>query len=380
MTPRSWFDAHLDLAYLAVCGRDMLAGLADLTEQTQGPDPPAGVTLPSLREGNVRFALGTIFTEVVEGDSYPGAAQYRAGDAEGAHWRGRAQLEAYLTWADRGLAAIDLPRALRPDPGVGRVRGGMGVAEVEPDAPEDLATRAARDGRLHLCLLMENADPIREPGELAWWVERGVGVVGLTWARSSRYAAGNAVPPEDRAGLTPLGRDLVREMDRLGVVHDVSHLSDRSLEDLLGATDRVVIASHSNCRALVAPEGHAGNWQRHLTDRAVREIARRGGVIGLNLFSKFLMRGGEGDRRATLDEAVAHVERVCELTGSTAHVGLGSDMDGGFGADKLPAGVSRPRDLQRLADAMTRRGWRAEDVENFAWRNWCRVLGRAPAC
>lgn len=135
--PTCWFDAHLDLAYLAVRGRDMLAPLAELREPTEGPDPPAAVTLPSLREGGVRFALATIFTEVVEngeGDPAEGltAEQYLAGDADAAHRRGRAQLEVYLTWHDRGMVAIDLPGALRATEGVGEVRGGMGVAEVVP--------------------------------------------------------------------------------------------------------------------------------------------------------------------------------------------------------------------------------------------------------
>lgn len=375
--PRFWFDAHLDLAYLAVRGRDMLSPLHALAGPALGPHAPAGVTLPALEAGRVRFALATIFTEPVE-DS--GAVltgeQYRAGDVESANRRGRAQLEVYLTWAERRVAAIDLHAALRPDPTVGEVRGGMGVSEVLPPDLNARATRLVRDDALHLGILMENADPIRDPSELEWWAKRGVCVVGLTWARSGRYATGNAAPPEDRRGLSPLGRELVAEMDRLHILHDVSHLSDRSLDDLLSATDRRVIASHSNCRALLERDVHPPHPpnQRHLSDRTIREVVARDGVVGLNLFSSFLVKGNAGPRRATIDEALSHVERVCEISGSTRHVGLGSDMDGGFASDRLPEGIDRPKDLAKLTDALERRGWKRDQLEDFAWRNFARCL------
>ncbi|GJQ29252.1 MAG: peptidase [Phycisphaerae bacterium] len=375
--PRWWFDAHLDLAYLAVRGRDLRRPLAALNDATQGPHPPAGVTLPALRDAGVRMILGTIFTEVVPTDHAGAltAEQYRAGDADAAHRRGRAQLEVYRTWSDEGEMALDLAAGLHAPEGVGTIRGGMGVSEVVPTPPDARAARLLRDERLHLGILMENADPIRAPDELPWWVERGVCMIGLTWARSGRYARGNTADPADRVGLTPLGRELVAGMDRLGVLHDVSHLSDRALDDLFDATPRRVVASHSNCRALLDRDGQPPN-QRHLTDRAIREITRRDGVIGLNLFSGFLVRGEAGEkRRATVDEALAHVDRICELTGNTRHVGLGSDLDGGFGADRLPVGIDQPAHFRRLADGLTRRGWTMTQVEDFAWRNWARVWG-----
>lgn len=378
--PMLWFDAHLDLAYLAVAGRDMTAPLDALAGETAGPHPPAAVTLPALREGGVRMALATIFTEVLPPDhpEPPGPEQYASGDFAGAHRRARAQLEAYLTWADAGLVTLDLPARLRAPEGVGEVRGGMGVAEVVPPSIDGRVARATRDDALRLGILMENADPIRDADDLAWWASRGVCMIGLTWARSSRYASGNQTPPDERTGLTPAGRDLVRAMDAAGVLHDASHLSDRALDDLFHTTERVVVASHSNCRALIDRDG-APPTQRHLTDRAIREIVRRGGVVGLNLYSAFLSRRAD-ERRATIDDALAHVERVCELAGSTRHVGLGSDMDGGFAADRLPAGIDRPGDLRHLADALIRRGWTRPQIEDFAWRNWSRVLaGDAPS-
>ena len=341
---RRWFDAHLDLACLAVNGRDMQRTPADCG----GPWQPASLTFPSMADGGVAACLGTIFTELDGKD----AEGYPVGDAQAAHAAGVRQLEQYQSWQRAGL--------FRPLP-----RRGHAFAS---------ALGAAAPSNLGLGILMECADPIREPAELDWWADRGVIAIGLAWARGSRYAAGNSEPScSSTAGLTAIGRDLVRAMDRLGLVHDASHLSDRALADLLALTDKPVIASHSNSRALLD-----GKSQRHLTDDAIREIGRRGGVIGLNLVKNFIRTGLKRDDpndRPSVDEAVAHVERICELMGHRRGVGLGSDLDGGISAHDLPAGIDAPRDFEKLAEALSRRGWGEEGVNAFAWGNWARFWG-----
>lgn len=365
--PRLWFDAHLDLAYLAVNGRDMLAPL----DRGRGPHPPGALTLPALEGGYVRLALVTVFTEA----DGKGPEGYPAGDAERAHRAGRAQLEAYHTWRDRGALLLDFRSVFRPDPGVGRIRAGMGVAEVEPPALEERLGGQKGRRPLHAGVLVECADPVRRPEELEWWIERGVVAIGLAWAKGGRYASGNSEPSASSGvGLTDLGRAMVARMDELGVTHDVSHLSDRALDELLALTTRPVIASHSNSRVLMGD----GN-QRHLTDEAAREIARRGGVIGLNLFSAFLRPGLTPQKpgRATVDEALDHVEHLCGVAGHRRHLGLGSDMDGGFAASLLPEGIDAPMDLGKLSDGLARRGWSDAEIEGFAWRNWADFWSRA---
>ncbi|HZW06724.1 MAG TPA: membrane dipeptidase [Phycisphaerales bacterium] len=320
-----WFDAHLDLACLHLNGRDLLK------ERPEGGLwQPGCITLPALRAGGVSRCLATVFTESVE----PGAAitedqQYHRGDAEAAHRAGVRQVDLYDAWRGAGVA----PR--------------MGV-------------------------LMECADPIREPDELEWWTRRGVVAVGMAWAHQSRYAGGNGV----EAGLTDLGRALVRSMDALGVVHDASHLSERAFWELCDATDRVIVASHSNCRALNGGDAiePLGRRQRHLTDAQIREIARRGGVIGLNLFSLFLRPRCEDPCRASVDDCIAHVEHVCALAGNRRCVGLGSDADGGFSALRLPEGIDGPRDYWKLAEALRERGWSTHEFEGFTTANWQRVF------
>jgi membrane dipeptidase len=236
---------------------------------------------------------------------------------------------------------------------------------------------------LHAGILIENADPIRGPDELPWWVARGVVAIGLAWVQASRYAAGNGTPEDCDHGLTPLGRRMVRAMDELGVVHDLSHLSDRAIDDLLGLSERPVMASHSNCRALFT--GAGATSQRHLRDQTIREIGRRGGLIGLNLFQKFLREapaggwaaaGGAGPR-ATVDDAIAHVEHVCELVGHRAAVALGSDMDGGFSSAEMCEGIDSPAGLWRLAERLSERGWSDGEIRGFAHGNWLRFLAEA---
>ena len=365
------FDGHLDLAYLVEEGRDMHANPAGCG----GRLLPAAVTLPSLREGGVRACLGTIFTEAKDtGDAEEmGACAYPAGDAGAAHRAGLRQLELYEAWAREG--AIELMGGEAQGTEARRHGGTKGQTEKQRDEGE--RGLSASEGlvpdehRLRLGILMECADPIRTPDELKWWVERGVVAIGLAWWHGSRYAAGNGSPPEEKAGLTALGRELVARMDELGVVHDITHLSQRAVDDLFGATDARIVASHSNCRALLA-DALTIESQRHIDDDAIREIARRGGMIGINLVSNFLQPGIERGDRPGIEWVVRHIEHVCEIVGDRRHVGLGTDMDGGFTAEHLPAGIDRPRDMRKIFGALRDAGWSDGDVGAFAWGNWAR--------
>jgi len=365
---RKWFDSHLDLAYLGVSGRDMTAQ----PSQAGGPDLPAAVTFSSLREGCVRAALGTVFIEPTEAGKVAGGtivgAGYVAGDVESASRAARAQIELYHAWAREGLMRV----------GFGGEAAGGGDA-------------------LRVGVLVEGADGVRSPDELEWWVERGVVAIGLTWARASRYATGNATDPSDDPGLSDLGRAMVRAMDQVrtgagrSVVHDASHLSDRSLRELFDATDRVVVASHSNARAVVARKALEGNatladirhksnaaeivLQRHLSDDAIKEIARRGGIVGLNVYSPFVIPGGSRERRATVEEWCEHADHVVQVVGHHRAIGIGTDMDGGFSAERLPVGMSQPRDLELLAQGLVKRGWSESAVAALVWGNWARFWG-----
>ena len=313
---------------MALLGRDLTVPC---------PDPREGsVSLPALREGNVDLVFATIFTEPGGNDAHGLAGYGGIDDVDGAEAAGRRQLEIY-----RRLEAAGELRFIR--------------ARDDLDAAGGVAPGVV--------LLMEGADPIRDPEQVPQWFADGLRIVGMTWAAGTRYAGGN-----QRLGpLTPLGADLVRAMDECGMIHDASHLSDEALTGLLELASGPIIATHSNCRALV------GDSQRHLRDDQVRAIGERGGVIGLNLFSKFLVPQG----RATIDHCVAHVQRLADLMGHRRGVALGTDMDGGFGPGELPVDLDHPRKLDSLANALRTAGWSDQDVEGFAHGNWLRFLERS---
>ncbi len=360
MPSHFWLDAHLDLAYLAVNGRDMSAP----TASCGGPHPPAAVTLASLQAGGVVGALGTIFTEA-GGDGVEG---YPAGDWETAARKGRAQLEVYLTWRDEGHILLQAPPVV--DSHLGEMRAGLGVARVAPRSPTQRQPGAGSSPPLYIGVLIENADPIRSPLELPWWIERGVVAIGLTWSKSSRFAGGNAAPG---VGLSAEGREMIRAMDELNVIHDLSHFSQRATDELLTQTDRLVIASHSNPRALLADN------ERHITDETIREVGRRGGVVGLNLITNFLNPSIAfgSEERATIDDCVRIIEHVCDVMNSRTGVGLGSDMDGGVSAKHLPEGINEPVGLTLITEALARRGWSEQELFGFRYGNFARALTAA---
>jgi membrane dipeptidase len=305
------------------------------------------VTLPELAAGGVRRCLGTIFTEASAGAGGKyGPVSYPPGDAHAAYFKGIAQLNRYHAWARDGLIEF-FPR-------VGERAG---------------AVDAGYGGALQLGILMECADPIIDPQDLSFWAGRGVVAVGLTWVHASRYAGGNGAD----SGVTALGRALLSEMARLDVALDLSHLSERSTMDALDAAGVRVCASHSNCRALLGGRGAEG-WQRHLSDETIAAVAARGGVIGLNLYRRFLRPGLGETERPMLADAAAHVDHVCQIAGSARHSGLGTDLDGGFPATSLPAGIDRAGEVRRVLDELSRRGYSDEDVAGIAWGNWSRFF------
>ena len=229
-----WIDAHLDLSYIAFERSSTTPSIEAEPNREVG-----SVSWNAFTRGRVRACMGTIFTAVNEPDTTCGYGDHE--DRDGAHHAGRRQLELYEAWEREGHIRI--------------VRSGS-----------DLDTALHEDGPLAVVLLMECADPIRSPEEADWWVQRGVSMVGLSWSHGSRYSGGNARP----GGLTPEGRALVEALDAAGAAHDVSHLSDESLEDLLECARGPIASSHSNARALLATDELA---PRHLANEHAREIA-----------------------------------------------------------------------------------------------------------
>ena len=317
-------DAHLDLSYNALAGRDVLRPAA---EQADGRTPVPTVGLPDLARGGVSLVCATVFCAPYS----DGHAGYRTADE--AHAEGQRHLQWYQT-----------------QEAAGRLRFVRSAADLDGDGQRAV-------------LLMEGADPLRSTDDVAAWHAAGLRAVGLAW-RGTRHAGGTGSP----GPLTPEGLALVGHLDRFGIVHDASHLAEQSFWQLLEVSSGPMMASHSNCRAIVPTD-------RQLSDEMIRAIVRRGGVIGINFFDKFLLPPDQyGTRRATLADVVAHVSHICDLAGDAAHVGLGTDMDGGLGRDEIPAEITTAGDLPRVADALSIAGFADADVAAVVGESWLRFF------
>jgi len=166
-------------------------------------------------------------------------------------------------------------------------------------------------------------------------------------------------------------------MARMGFTLDISHMSNTSALQALGRYDGAVMASHSNSRAMI--KGDQGRWaERHLTDDVIRMLIERKGVMGLVPFNTFLVAGWKaehGKDNITLEDTIVrHIDHVCQMAGNSQHVAIGTDFDGGFGAQSTPAEIDTITDLQKLEPILTQRGYSAADVANILGGNWRRHL------
>jgi len=347
-------DAHLDLAYNALNKkRDPRRKLAEI-RAAEAPAYKRGiptVSFPAMRRGGVGLAFATIFSSPAD-NPFPD-------DSE--------EDEAYTTPDEAhrlGMKQIDFYRRLvDEDESLRLVTDIAGLDEV-------LAGRAGEQPLIGLTLLMEGADHIRAPEETEVWVEHGVRLIGPAWD-DTQYC--NGAWRGNKEGLTQSGYALLDVMSDLGLVLDLTHMSEVATLQALDRYQGAVVATHSNARALVPGE-------RQLNDLQIRRIGERDGVIGVVLFNAFLKAGWrkkQAKELVTLDDIVAHIDHICQTIGDARHVGIGSDLDGGFGAADIPAPLDSIADLPLIAGALREKGYGAEDVAGIMGMNWLGLLRRA---
>lgn len=192
--------------------------------------------------------------------------------------------------------------------------------------------------------------------------ENGVRVIGLTWNGTNCLGYPNSSNPEEMSrGLTPFGREAVEYMQEMGVLVDVSHLSDGGFYDVASICKKPFIATHSNCRAL-SPH------QRNLTDEMIRVVANAGGVIGINFCPQFLQPDITSNR-STMERIVA-MARHLKKVGGIDVVAFGSDLDGISGEIEVDSAAKMPM----LIDALTAAGFTDEELEKISSGNVLRVL------
>lgn len=218
----------------------------------------------------------------------------------------------------------------------------------------------ARDGEQCFMLSVEGGE-VFEPGihTVQLYRDKGVRMAALLW--NNENALGYPAKSGDRRGLTDYGLQVAREMQRVGMAVDVSHLNEAGFYDLFAKTDRPPMASHSCCRALC-------DHFRNLTDDQLRLMIREGGFVGVNFYPHFLSEDGKADAALV----ARHIDHICQLGGAEI-VGFGSDFDG---IETTPDNVRHPADIPNLLDELRRLGYDDAAIAGIAGENLKRYFAR----
>jgi membrane dipeptidase len=347
--PMILVDAHQDLAYNIIShGRDYTLPVYKQRRLQPNANLPT-LGLPDALLGRVAVIFGTIFVAPKGLGLAPQGNEPLYADAREAYALAGKQLDIYERLAGENehirliQTAADLDAVL---------------ATWEPDRP--LTERVQG-----IVVLMEGADPIIEPQQFEEWYERGLRVVGPAWHKT-RYSAGTGEP----GPLTPLGFELLEVMADAGALLDLSHLAEEAFYQALDRYEGPLIASHSNPRRFC-------DRDRHLSDDMIRRLAERDGVIGVVVYNRFLSHNwvtSDGRAKIPFTTLLDVIDHICQVTGSAAHVGIGSDLDGGFGLESIPAGMDTVGDLWWLTTGLRRRGYGEDDIAAIAGGNFLRKL------
>ena len=291
---------------------DFLYGMANEGYDLTDPKPRQSVTLARLKAGNVKLQLFAAWIDVRKKRPY---------------------LSQFMSMADA------FERMLRDNPELVR---------LTPDFDET-------GDKIAAMLTIEGGEAIEGEEDVLRCVHRmGAKAMTLTW--NTRNELADPAVKKSRRGLTILGREIVREMGRIGMAVDVSHLNDAGIEDVLNE-DVKVFASHSNARGAFYSE-------RSLPDELIKEIARRGGTVGVNFYFKQL----SPKSFAVIDDVARHAEHILNVGGEDC-LAIGSDFDG---MGDYPKGLSDPSGLPNLIPAFESFGITGEALEKACWKNLMR--------
>ncbi|MGF7430783.1 dipeptidase [Thermoanaerobacterium thermosaccharolyticum] len=217
---------------------------------------------------------------------------------------------------------------------------------------------AKNENKLGALLSIEGGEALE--GDLAllrMFYKLGVRAMTLTW--SLRNDLGDGILGSSDYGLTSFGKDVIKEMNRLGMIVDVSHLNQRGFWDAINLCEKPLIASHSDCKALC-------RHPRNLSDDQIKAIAAKGGVIGINFCPNFL----RDDDNASIEDVLDHIEHIVNLVGIN-HVGFGSDFDG---IEKTPLGLDDVASFPKILDGLKKRGFKDDEINSISHDNFERII------
>jgi len=347
------FDAHLDLAMNAMeWNRDLTWSVADIRAKEEGmtDKPDRGkntVSLGAMRRGNIGLCMATQIARYVKKEN-----ELPGWNSPHQSW---AQTQGQLAWY-RAMEAI------------GEMVQITNLAELNNhlDLWNSLDNSKNPIGYI---LSLEGADSIITIDHLEKSYEQGLRAIGPAHYGPGTYAHGtNSI-----GGIGRKGKELLKEIARLNIILDTTHLCDESFWETMKAYDGPLWASHNNCRALV-------NHNRQFSDEQIIELIKRDAVIGAALDAWMMVPKwvkGESTPESmglTLEHMADHIDHICQLAGNSLHVGIGTDLDGGFGREQSPADINTIADLQKLPNLLHKRGYNNEDIENIMHANFIRFL------
>lgn len=350
-------DAHLDLAWNALqWNRNIQHSVYTIRtgeSQLSGPGRGQGtVALPEMRQGRIAICFATLLARstgrAIQNLDYSSPYQaYAVAQGQLAYYKALEEAGKVRLIANRNELEEHLETWL--------------AWEVDTSLPQPA---------VGLVISMESADPVVGPEQLPAWQAAGVRIIGPAHYGPGRYAGGTST----ELGLAFEGRQLLREMERLGILLDLTHLSDEAFWEAMDYFGGFVLASHNNCRALVP-------HQRQFDNEQIHAIIEREGVIGVALDNWMLRagwtRGAKEHERVTLAHVADHIDHVCQLAGNSRHAAIGSDLDGGFGREQSPADLDTIADLQHLTELLSKRRYSDPDIAAIMHGNWLRLLRSA---
>jgi len=316
---------------------------------TDKPDRGHGmVNFERLRQGNIGIVVGTQIARYAKRNSgFPGKSWNSPAQA----W---AQTQGQLAWYE--VMAEE-----------GHIRFITDYSSLEQHLKDWEADSLTTP--IGMIRSLEGADSIISFRHLEQAYEGGLRAIGPAHYGPGVYAYGT----DSEGGIGVKGKALLKEMDRLGIILDVTHLCDQSFWEALNVFKGPVWASHSNCRSLVP-------HNRQFSDEQLKVLIERGAVIG-SVFDAWMLRPnwirGEStpvSANVSLQTVVDHMDHICQLAGNALHVGLGSDLDGAFGKEQCPKELDTIADLQKLPMVLSQRGYSKENIALICSGNWLRFL------
>lgn len=350
-------DAHQDLAWnIATFGRDYSRSVYETRQKENGSVAPQynGDTLigyPEYQQGNVAIVFSTLFAAPIRRKQGAWDTECYS-DAKHAQKIYKEQADIYL-------------RLVEQHPNKFRLLFCRNHLE---DLLKYWGNEKKSDKPVGLVLLMEGAEAVENPQEIAEWWQIGVRIIGPAWA-GNRFCGGTGEP----GGLTKEGYALLESMADIGFTLDISHMDEKAALQAIDNYPGTMIVSHSNVQALLP--GNDSN--RFLSDRLLEGLIERNAVIGIVIFNNFLKTGwkrGDAREEVTLDHVVSHIDYICQMAGDANHVGIGSDFDGGFGVQSTPVKIDSVADIQNIIPLLINKGYSDTDVANIMGGNWISYL------